>query len=163
MNQQTNKSMMLFTTFWNEDVTFKLMPLSSECPFIEVIYEPNTEMLIVINKHFKQTFHNVPKLDDNGDLMMMKTAPRKNGKPFKEERRTLESYQEYYLIDRQEQIEFIQAVTVNADDFDYEKFMVKKSEEPAIYQPEKSPILDKNGIPVAPSAPKAKAKKLIKT
>ena len=121
-------SMLLFTSFWQDKVTFKLMPISETCPFVEVIYDPGLEMLVVINKQFKESFHNVPKMDDNGDIIMIK-SPRKNGKPFREERRAIDTYQEYYITEKAEQIEFIKMFAVNADEYNFAKYMESKAEE----------------------------------
>ena len=140
-------SMLLFTSFWQDSPTFKMMPIVDSCPFVEVIYDPNLEMLVVINKTFKQTFHNVPKQDDNGDIVMMKTAPRKNGKPFKEERRSIDTYQEYYMTEKSEIEAFIKRFAVNAYEFDFAKHMTYKEKE-AIYKPESVGLLDENGLPM---------------
>lgn len=140
-------SMLLFTSFWQDSPTFKMMPIVDSCPFVEVIYDPNLEMLVVINKTFKQTFHNVPKQDDNGDIVMMKTAPRKNGKPFKEERRSIDTYQEYYMTEKSEIEAFIKRFAVNADEYEFAKYMTNKEKE-AIYKPESVGLLDENGLPM---------------
>jgi hypothetical protein len=79
--------------------------------------------------------------------MMMKTAARANGKPFKEERRTVETYQEYYLTEKEEQIAFIKMFAVNAETFDFEKFMANK-DKAAVYQPETIGLVDENGLPM---------------
>jgi hypothetical protein len=121
-------SMLLFTSFWQDKITFKLMPISEACPFVEVIYDPGLDMLVVINKQFKESFHNVPKMDDNGDIIMIK-SPRKNGKPFREERRAIDTYQEYYVTEKEEQINLINMFAVNADDFDFAKYMDSTVEE----------------------------------
>ena len=142
----TEQSMLLFTSFWQDRPTFKLMPIVDSCPFVEVIYDPNLEMLVVINKTFKQTFHNVPKQDDNGDIVMTKT-PRKNGKPFREERRAIDTYQEYYMTEKSEIEDFIKRFAVNADEYDYSKHMTNK-EKAAVYQPESLGLLDENGLPI---------------
>jgi hypothetical protein len=142
----TEQSMLLFTSFWQDRPTFKLMPIVDSCPFVEVIYDPNLEMLVVINKTFKQTFHNVPKQDDNGDIVMTKT-PRKNGKPFREERRAIDTYQEYYMTEKSEIESFINRFAVNAEEFDFAKHMTNK-EQAAVYQPESLGLLDENGLPI---------------
>jgi hypothetical protein len=97
--------MLLFTTFYGNANTFKLMPLSHEC-----------------------TFEMLPKLDDNGDIMKTK-QPRNNGKPFREERRNIRLPQEYYFADRKEQEDFIKAWAINADTFDYAKYLDEKESE----------------------------------
>lgn len=148
MKKPTSEQMMLlFTSFWQDSPTFKMMPIVDSCPFVEVIYDPNLEMLVVINKTFKQTFHNVPKQDDNGDIVMMKTAPRKNGKPFKEERRSIDTYQEYYMTEKSEIEAFIKRFAVNADEYDFTKYMTNKDKQ-AVYQPESVGLLDENGLPI---------------
>jgi hypothetical protein len=143
----TEPSMLLFTSFWQDNATFKLMPVVDSCPFVEVIYDPSLQMLVVINKTFKQTFHNVPKQDDNGDIMMLKTAQRKNGKPFKEERRAVDTYQEYYMTEKSEIEDFIKRFAVNADEFDFAKHMTNQ-DQAAVYQPESLGLLDENGLPM---------------
>jgi hypothetical protein len=122
------QNMLLFTTFYGNANTFKLMPLSHECPFAEVIYDKGTDLLVVISKHQKDTFEMLPKLDDNGDIMKTK-QPRNNGKPFREERRNIRLPQEYYFADRKEQEDFIKAWAINADTFDYAKYLDEKENE----------------------------------
>jgi hypothetical protein len=120
-------SMLLFTSFWQDKITFKLMPISESCPFVEVIYDPALQILVVINKQFKESFHSIPKFDDNGDIIMTK-SPRKNGKPFREERRAIDTYQEYYITEKAEQIDFINMFAVNTESFDFAKHMEAKEE-----------------------------------
>lgn len=163
---QHPQNMLLITTFWQDYETFKLMPISSNCPFIEVIYERHTEMLIVLNKHFKDNFHMVPKLNDNGDAEPLKPGaqPRRNGKPFKEKREKLQTYQDYFMINKEEQKEFIKMMAVNFEEFDYEKFMVAPPQQDATNQsniivPEKPGLVDQNGQPMKAAAPKPQAKK----
>jgi hypothetical protein len=122
------QNMLLFTTYYGNENTFKLMPLTGECPFAEVIYDKGTDLLVVISKHQKDTFEMIPRVDDNGDIMMAK-QPRKNGKPFKEERRNITLPQEYYFADRKEQEDFIKAWAINADTFDYAKYLDEKENE----------------------------------
>jgi hypothetical protein len=156
-------NMLLITTFWQDYETFKLMPISSNCPFIEVIYERHTEMLIVLNKHFKDNFHMVPKLNDNGDAEPLKpgSQPRRNGKPFKEKREKLQTYQDYFMINKEEQVAFIKMMAANAEEFDYEKFMTPPPQQGApgsdngIIMPEKPGLVDANGQPMK-AAPKPK-------
>jgi hypothetical protein len=138
-------NMMLFTSYLGEGETFKMLPVSDDCPYVEALYDPNLETLVVISKVFKESLHNVPKMDDNGDIQMRKT-PGRSGKPFKEQRIKMETYQEYYLINKEEQIEFVKAFAVNSESFDYGKFMEKKTD---VYQPEKSPLVDAAGAPIS--------------
>lgn len=117
------KNMILASNYWGEAKSFKLVPATEDCPYTEALYDVNTGLLAVISKIKKQVFHNVPKLDDNGDIMHMKIGKRENGKPYKEERRTLETFHEYYIIDEKEIIDFIRAFTINAEDYNYMQYI----------------------------------------
>lgn len=70
----------------------------------------------------------VAKLDESGDPIETKVKPRKNGKNYKEERKTIETFQEYYILEKPEQESFIRMFAINADTFDYGKYMVEKSD-----------------------------------
>ena len=50
MNNNFGKNMLMFTTHWGEQETFKLMPVTTDCPYSEVIYDPSTTLLVVIGK-----------------------------------------------------------------------------------------------------------------
>lgn len=116
--------MILASNYWGEAKSFKLVPITEDCPYAEALYDVHTGLLAVISKIKKQVFHNVPKLDDNGDIMHMKIGKRENGKPYKEERRTLETFHEYYIIDEKEIINFIKAFTINESDYNYMQYIV---------------------------------------
>ena len=76
--------MMLVSGNWGPYKTFKMIPVSTECPYIEAIFDPSSKILAVISKEKKPTYHMVPKLDDNGDQIPMKVGKRANGKNNKE-------------------------------------------------------------------------------
>jgi hypothetical protein len=118
------KNMILASNYWGEAKSFKLVPITEDCPYAESLYDVHTGLLAVISKNKQQVFHNVPKLDDNGDIMHMKIGKRENGKPYKEERRTLETFHEYYIIDEKEIINFIKAFTINESDYNYMQYIV---------------------------------------
>jgi hypothetical protein len=137
------QNMLLFNTFHGQMDTFKLMPITNECPFAEVLYHKETDLLVVISKHQQEKFEMIPRLDDNGDYMMVK-SPRKNGKPWKEERRHLKLPHEYYIADRKEQEDFIKAWAINSDSFDYLKHLDEKKNE-IITKIEKPALVDDKG------------------
>jgi hypothetical protein len=117
------KNMMLVSGNWGPYKTFKLIPVSTECPYIEAIFDPSSKILAVISKDKKPTYHMVPKLDDNGDQIPMKLGKRANGKDHKEQRVMMDTYQEYYINDLEEVDTIIKAFAVNADTYDYKKTM----------------------------------------
>jgi hypothetical protein len=114
-------NMMLFTSSWKNTKTFKLIPTSADCPFVECIFDPQVKVLAIIGKNKKDQFHLIPKLDLNGDPEPRKN-PRSADKMVKEERRTLETYQEYYLEERPEIEAFLNHFAFNSDAYDFKKY-----------------------------------------
>jgi HD-GYP domain-containing protein (c-di-GMP phosphodiesterase class II) len=117
------KPMMLVTGSWGQTKTFKMIPLSPDAPYNEAIFDRDSKVLALIGKEKKQSMHMVAKLDDNGDVKRMKIGRRDNGKDYAEERKTLETYYEYYLDNPEEIKEVINLLCVNADSFDYVQYL----------------------------------------
>jgi len=124
MNNTIGANMLLIQSDWNEEKTFKLIPLTNDCPYIEAIYDPGTKVLVMISRISMTKLHMLPKLDDNGDPAPLK-VPRKNGRAVKEERKTIETFQEFY-IDNNEAIDaLVDIFAVNKDKFDYKQYIKK--------------------------------------
>lgn len=117
-------SMILVQASWEGTQTFRMIPITQDCPYVECIMDPSTKVFVIISKIKKTTMHMLPKLDDNGDPAALKTA-RLNGRKVKEERRTIETFQEYYVEDATAIEELINLFASNATTFDYKSFMVK--------------------------------------
>lgn len=103
-------NMIIITSSWGDppSPTFRLIPTTLECPFVEAIFDPGTKILAVISKNRKEMYSMTYKLDDNGDPVMLKGgSKRPNGKNYKEERRLMASYNEYYIEDKEEILEFL--------------------------------------------------------
>ena len=66
----------------------------------------------------------LPKLDDNGDPAPLKTK-RANGRLVKEERKTIETFQEFYVEDANAIEKMVDLFAVNASTFDYKSYMTK--------------------------------------
>jgi hypothetical protein len=137
-------NMRLITTFWGPHKTFKLMPINLDCPYMEVLYDPTVQMLVALTKDKKQNYEMLPKLDDEGEIVKNK-KPKRNGKPFKEERRLMEVPQEFYMVERKEQEEFIELFAVNAKDYDYKTHLDFKPESEVIQNQDSGKILDSQG------------------
>lgn len=128
-------TMLLITSAMQGQKTFKLMPISTDCPFNEGIFMPEGRVLVMMSKEKKESVHMLPRLDENGDPVKTKTA-RMNGKSYKEHRVHLETYTEHYLAEKEEVINLVKMVAVNADTFDFEKYMT----DPSIIMPEQPKI-----------------------
>jgi hypothetical protein len=125
-------SMMIITSSWGQQKTFKMIPITTECPYNEAIYDPQAGVLALISKERKQTMHMMAKLNEWGDVVPMKVGKRANGKDYAEERKTLETYYEYFVEVPEEIETIVNAFASNADEFDFKSFMVSEA------QPQKS-------------------------
>jgi hypothetical protein len=121
-----SESMMLVQATWQESQTFRMIPITDSCPYVECIFDPDTKVFVIISKLTKQSLHMLPKLDDNGDPMQIKN-PRPNGRNFREERHKIEVFQEFYVEDKIAIKDLIHMFAVNASTFDYDQFMQEKT------------------------------------
>ena len=62
------QNMMLISSSFRNVKSFSLMPVNNDCPYVEAMYDPSSGILAVITKIRKQSFHMMPRLDDNGHL-----------------------------------------------------------------------------------------------
>jgi hypothetical protein len=113
-------NMFVISSTWgetgNEKPTFRMFPLTEECPYQECIYDPTRRILAVISKIRKQNYIMTHKVDDNGDPVFLKPgAKRGNGKNYKEERRLVETFTEYYIESPAEVTEFVAMFAINTD------------------------------------------------
>ena len=105
---------MVIKSDWNGQPTFKMIPLSKDCPYLEGIYDSQSKVLALIGITRKNVFHMLPKLDDNGDVVPRKTRTE-GAKAHKEERRTIETFQEYYLMNVDDIKTFVKMFATNPD------------------------------------------------
>jgi hypothetical protein len=146
------KNMRLYTSAWMDQATgsgyktLKMMPINEDCPYTEVIMDRSAEgtALVIISKLKKQNLQKVPRLTDMGDPEPAK-RPRPSGKDYKEQRVTVEMFQEYYIMDKEEQISFIKEFAVNAEEYDFEVYLDAVSESAIMQNTEEGKILDSKG------------------
>jgi hypothetical protein len=119
----SDTTMMLVQATWNEQQTFRMIPIAESCPYVECIFDPSTKVFVIISKIVKTTLHMLPKLDENGDPSPLKNK-RANGRMVKEERKTIETFQEFYIEDNSAMEDLIKLFAINAGKFDYKKFML---------------------------------------
>lgn len=122
MSNTLGGNMLLIKSSWNEGETFKLLPVTEDCPYVECIFDPSTKVFVIISKTSKTALHMLPKLDDNGDAAPLKVK-RANGRMVKEERKQIETFQEYYIEDKDAIDSLIDIFAINKSKFDYKKFM----------------------------------------
>lgn len=116
------KSMLLVSSDWSSIKSFRLMPIANDCPFVEGIFDPTSKTLVMMSKDEKEMFHMMPKLDDNGDPVKAKMR-RPNGRDYREERKTLRTFQEHYITEKKEIEDLISTIAVNAESFNYKQYL----------------------------------------
>lgn len=108
------KSMMIVSQDYMDKPTFGLIPVTQDCPFVEVVFLPNTQQLAIMSKTTKETFHFFARLDDNGDPIPAKRRIDSRN-PYKEERKLINTFYEYYLKDNADIRKFIEMFAINAE------------------------------------------------
>lgn len=108
------KSMMIVSQDYMDKPTFGLIPVTQDCPFVEVVFLPNTQQLAIMSKTTKETFHFFARLDDNGDPIPAKRRLESRS-PYKEERKLINTFYEYYLKDATDIRKFIEMFAINAE------------------------------------------------
>ena len=118
------QNMMLVSSSFRNAKSFTMIPVSNDSPYTEAMFDPTSGILAVISKVMKQSYHMVPKLDDDGQPMRLKTPNKKTGKTHKEERRLVDTFSEFYLSDKKDIEDFINIFAINASSYDYKQFFV---------------------------------------
>lgn len=118
----SENTMMLVQATWQQSQTFRMIPISESCPYVECIFDPATKVFVVISKIKRTSLQMLPKLDDYGQ-------PVSGAKGVREERHKLEVFQEFYIEDKAAVENLIEIFAVNAKKFDYKKFMEEPKEE----------------------------------
>ena len=131
------QNMMLVNSSFRNAKSFTMIPVSLDSPYTEAMFDPASGILAVISKVMKQSYHMVPKLDDDGQPQRLKKPNPQTGKTHKEERRLVDTFSEFYLSDRADIETFIHMFAVNAENFSIEEFFVdlKKTEPSKIILP----------------------------
>ena len=111
----SEKSMMLVQATWNDKQTFRMIPITESCPYVECIFDPKTKVFVIISKIKRTSLQMLPKLDEYGQ-------PITGTKGHKEERHKLEVFQEFYIEDKEAVKKLIDLFAVNKD-FDYLSFI----------------------------------------
>ena len=117
----SEKSMILVQSSWQESQTFRMIPITESCPYVECIFDPGTKVFVVILKTTKTTLHMLPKLDEYGQVV---TGSKGN----KQDRHKIDVFQEFYIEDTIAIKDLVHLFAINAKTFDFENFMIKSEE-----------------------------------
>lgn len=116
-------SMRLITSSWGPAKTFKMIPVTKDCPYNEVIFDVQQKVLAIISKESKESLHMLPKLNEVGDVSRLKIGKKENGKDYAEERKALVTFYEYYIEDKAEIVDFIKDLAKNAESFEFQQYI----------------------------------------
>ena len=128
MTKPIGQNMMLVNSSFRNAKSFTLIPVSADSPYVEAMFDPQSSILAVISKVMKQSYHMVPKLNDDGEPARLKSPNQQTGKTVKEERRLVDTFSEFYLSDKKDIETFIHMFAINAENFDYNEFFVDVKE-----------------------------------
>lgn len=99
------------------------IPLNENSPFVEIIFDPKKQILGVVSKIKKESFHWVTRVDADGMPIATKNKSLAASQPFQQQRVQLETYHEYYIRNKEAIVNFIEMHMCN--DFDYKKYLTK--------------------------------------
>ena len=123
-----SKTMMLVTVpYTATEKSFRMIPLTLDCPYIDVVYWKDKKVLEINTSFKKNEYAMYPKLDANGDVEPRK-VPKVNEETgekitYKQEKRITEVLQKYYIIEQVEIIAFVELMAVNAKTIDYMRIL----------------------------------------
>jgi hypothetical protein len=142
MAEKIGKNMILINAPFGMSRSFKMIPVTLDCPYVECIYSTEDKIMVVISKVMKQSYHMLPKLDSNGDAVPVKGKPRANKKVVVEERRLVDTFSEFYLMTPEEISGFVHSFAINSKEFPFEDF-IKEEEDPKskLFVPEKPELV----------------------
>ena len=105
--------------------SFKMIPANKDCPYVECIFDPTSKVFVIISKVTKTSLHMLPKLDEYGKAIS-------GNKGAKQDRRSIDTFQEYYIEEMDSIVDVVNLFAVNAKKFDITKFTDKVSSKPSM-------------------------------
>jgi hypothetical protein len=118
MTQIIPRSLLLTSCTWDNGAyeSFRMLPVTQECPYVEAFFDPLEKVLVVLSKDKKESLTIVHKLDEYGN------GVKKNNRPLLDRQRMV-SFKEFYITRPEEIKQFINLFAHNAEDFNYQKFL----------------------------------------
>lgn len=101
--------MMIYRSKWNDKSTFRMLPLTAECPYNEIIFDPEQKILAIVGKEKKEKPMMLPRLNDKGDIIPAKRPNTDTS--WQEQRVMLNTYYEYYIEDMSDIIALVKLMS----------------------------------------------------
>jgi len=122
-------NMLLITSSFRNVKSFNLIPVTEDCPYVEAMFDPTSNILAVITKNMKQSFHMVPRLNDEGQPQRLKFPNKETGKTVKEQRVSVDTFSEFYITEKEEILQFLNLFAINAKDYDIEQYFAESGKD----------------------------------
>jgi len=101
--------------------SFSGIPMDDRCPFVELMFDPETKTLGIITKHKKPMFQLIPKIDNLG-LPKKNTGRNAKDYPYHQDRHMYDTFHEQYVRTPAEIDAFLKMYACN-NDFDWMSFL----------------------------------------
>lgn len=98
------------------------IPVSVDCPFLELIFDPTTKVLAIVSKATKPQFQWVTRVDNNGSPVANKNKVTLPNQPHQQQRILMDTYHEHYIRNPKEIKEFLKEYAINPD-YNFERFL----------------------------------------
>lgn len=128
IEKSIGKNMLLISSAFRGAKSFSMVPVSNDCPYVEVMFDPSSAILAVISKVKKQAMHMLPRLDESGQPIRLKNPNMEAGKTVKEQRVQLETFSEFYITEKEEILQFLNIFAINSDTFNVDSYFVDVKE-----------------------------------
>ena len=115
---------MIYSAKWNDTETFRMIPITAECPFNEAIYDPTEKVLAIISKDSKEKPMMMPRLSDKGIPVQIKRPDGSLG--LQEQRVVMDTYYEYYISEKADIREFVEKFATNPSHKSFLSFIKEK-------------------------------------
>jgi Na+-transporting NADH:ubiquinone oxidoreductase subunit NqrC len=122
------KNMLLISSAFRGVKSFSMVPVTQDCPYVEVMFDPSSAILAVISKVKKQAMHMVPRLDESGQPIRLKSPNMETGKTVKEQRMQIETFSEFYITEKEEILQFVNIFAINSQEYNIEEYFVNVKE-----------------------------------
>lgn len=116
-------NMLIVNGVFKEANTFRLIPLTDDCPYVEMIYDVPGRALFLVNKVVKDTIDYIEKIDNKGHIVFTKVKEVTEYKQVPAvERCIVRVNYNTTIINEQEIITIVELFARNSDTFDYKSF-----------------------------------------
>lgn len=107
------QTMYLISTKIGEHQTLAAIPLTKECPYLELIINPESKSLHVVHPSIKTEYRQFVKFNEAGEPLPNNNPKTRSLVPFKYEHRNVDVYYEYNLQKPEEIKSFLQLHVTN--------------------------------------------------